>query len=205
QDLSAGRKPFGIFSRFKGGLKGKIESTAIEGRSPSNPEDWVIVRRYRTWQQEAHRFVRRWGGIADVVGVPSLPKEWDQARLQLLRLGRIIERLHGFHSDVDVYREAIRALFPYGIEADEVLHHGRCEKILEALTAHLEKADLTEAIELRSKLLDLAGEHPLPFYAALREFCGNLGSTDLPQRAIADAWEQIVSEAKRLDTLRASF
>lgn len=141
-----------------------------------------------------------------MVGLPTtIPREWDQARPEFLRLGRLVERLHGFHSAVDVHREAIRALFPYGIDADEVLHHGRCEKILEALNGHIEKADLTEAVELRAKLLGLADEQPLPFYAALQEFCRNLGSTDVPQRAIADAWEQIVTVAKRLDELRANI
>jgi hypothetical protein len=64
EDLTAGRRPFGIFSMFKGGLKAKVETISIEGRSPSNPDDWQVVRRYRAWQQEAHRFVGRWGGIA---------------------------------------------------------------------------------------------------------------------------------------------
>jgi hypothetical protein len=205
EDLAAGRRPFGIFSMFKGGLKAKIENTSIEGRSPSNPEDWVVIRRYRTWQQEAHRFVGRWGGIARAIEMPVLPTEWKQARPELLRLGRLIERVHGLHGDVDVYRQAIRTLFPYGVDADEVLHHGRCAKILEALNAHLEKADLTEAIDLRSKLVNISGEKRLPFYAALREFCEDLGSAKIPQRSIAEAWQQGLAEAQRLDSLRASI
>lgn len=204
-DLAAGRRPFGIFSMFKGGLKAKIETTLIEGRSPSSPDDWVIIRRYRSWQQGAHRFVGRWSGIASVIEALVLPTEWGRARPELLRLGRLVERLHGLHSDVDVYRQAIRTLFPYGIDADEVLHYGRCAKILEALNAHLEKADLTEAIDLRSKLGDISGEKCLPFHAALSDFRENLGSADLPQHAIAESWQQIVAEAQRLDSLRANF
>ena len=143
---------------FKGGLKAKIENTGLEGRQPSSPDDWVIIWRYRSWQQEARRFVGRWSGIARAIEAPALPTEFEQARSELLRLGRLVERLHGLYADVDVYRQAIRTLFPYGIDADEVLHHGRCATILEALNAHLEKADLTEAIELRSKLGDISGE-----------------------------------------------
>src|SRR5262249_32738033 len=67
EDLAAGRRPFGIFSMFKGGLKAKIETTRIEGRTPSSPNDWVVIQRYRSWQQKAHRFVGRWNGIARAI------------------------------------------------------------------------------------------------------------------------------------------
>ena len=205
EDLASGRRPFGIFSMFKGGLKAKVDNTALEGRRPSSPDDWEIIRRYRSWQQEAHRFVGRWSGIARAIEAPVLPTEWEQARSELLRLGRLVERLYGLHSDVEVYRQAILALFPYGIDADEVLHHGRCAKILEALNAHLEKAGLTEAIDLRSKLGAISGKKRLPFHTALCAFCRNLGSAEVAQREIAEAWQQIVVEAQRLDSLRASF
>jgi hypothetical protein len=152
EDLAAGRKPFGVFSMFKGGLKAKIEKIGLEGRHPSGANDWIVIQRFRAWQQEASRFLGRWSGIARAIEAPVLPAEWEKARPELLRLGRLVDHLHGFHSDVDVYRRAIRKLFPYGVDADEVLHQGRCTKILEALNAHLEKADLTEAIDLRSKL-----------------------------------------------------
>lgn len=86
-----------------------------------------------------------------------------------------------------------------------MLHHGRRTKILEALKAHLEKADLTEAIDLRSKLGNISREKRLPFHAALFDFCENLGSADVSQHSIAESWQQIVAEAQRLDSLRASF
>jgi hypothetical protein len=205
EDLAAGRRPFGIFSMFKGGLKAKIETTSIEGRTPSNPNDWVVIRGYRSWQQEANRFVGRWSGIARAIDSPVLPTEWEKARPEVLRLGRLVERLHGLHSDVHVYQQAIRTLFPYGIDADEVLHYGRCAKILEALNAHLEKADLTEAIDLRSKLGDISAGKRLPFHAALSDFRKNLGNADVSQHAIAEAWQQLVAEAQRLDGLREKF
>jgi hypothetical protein len=205
EDLTAGRRPFGIFSMFKGGLKAKVETISIEGRSPSNPDDWQVIRRYRAWQQEAHRFVGRWGGIARAIDASVLPAEWERARPELLRLGRLIERVHGLHRDVDVYRQVIRNLFPYGIDADEVLHYARCANLLMALNAHLERADLTEAIDLRSGLGDISGETRLPFHTALRDFCEHLGSADVSQHAIAESWQQIVVEAERLDSLRTKF
>ena len=97
------------------------------------------------------------------------------------------------HCDVDVYRQAIRNLFPYGIDADEALHYGRCPNLLGALNAHLEKTELAEAIDIRSKLTEISDEKCLPLHSALRDFCDNLGSGDLSQHAIAKSWQQIVS------------
>src|ERR1700730_1274253 len=87
EDLAAGRRPFGIFTMFKGGLKAKIENTRLEGRYPASPDDWVVIRKYRAWQQEATRFVGRWSGIARAIEAPVLPTDWEKARPELRRLG----------------------------------------------------------------------------------------------------------------------
>ena len=200
-ELAAGRKPFGIFSMFRGGLKSQIDAVRIEGRSPSTPDEWVTVRSYRDWQQEGHRFVGKWTGVARAIGAPSLPTEWQEARAELLRLGRLIERLHNFHRDVDVYRRAIKDLFPYGVDPERLLMDGNSGHVLDALNANLEKADLTAATELRQKLYDTAGQFDLPFYTALGEFCDNLGNPEISQGSIVEAYQQIVAEARRLHGL----
>lgn len=204
-ELAAGRKPFGMFSLFKGGLKTKIESVRVEGRTPSTPTEWTVVRAYREWQQDGHRFVGRWTGIARAVGAPPLPSEWHEARGELLRLGRLIERLHGFHRDVDVYRQAIKDLFPYGVDSDRLLLNGECASVLDALNANLEKADLTVATGLKQRLVGIADGADFPFYMALREFCKNLGDPEVSQGAIVETYEEIVAEAERLHGLRDAF
>lgn len=204
-ELAAGRKPFGMFSLFKGGLKTKIEAIRLEGRSPSSPAEWTTIRSYREWQQDGHRFAGRWTGIARAVGAPPLPMEWQDARGELLRLGRLIERLHAFHRDVDVYRQAIKDLFPYGIDPERLLLNGECDAVLEALNANLEKADLTAATGLKQKLIGLAERADHPFYMALREFCESLGDLNITQDAIVETYEEIVAEAERLDALREAF
>ena len=200
-ELAAGRKPFGMFSMFRGGLKSKIDAIRIEGRSPSTQEEWVIVRAYRRWQQEGHRFAGRWTGVARVIGAPSLPSEWQEARAELLRLGRLIERLHAFHRDVDVYRQAIKDLFPYGVDPERLLLDGDCQHVLDALNANLEKADLTAATELRRNFYNIAGQSHLPFYTALSEFSDNLGNAEISQGSIVEVYQQIVAEAGRLHGL----
>ena len=204
-EFAAGRKPFGIFSMFRGGLKSKIDAIRIQGRSPSTPEEWLIIRSFREWQQQGHRFVGKWTGVARVIGAPSLPSDWQEARAELLRLGRLIERLHGFHRDVDVYRSAIKDLFPYGVDPEQLLIDGDCGHVLVALNANLEKADLTAATELRQKLYDIADQFDLAFYTALTEFSDNLGKPEISQGSIVEPYQQIVAEARRLHGLTDAF
>lgn len=201
-DLAAGRRPFGFFSVFQGGLKTKIDRIRVEGRPPSTAEEWVVVRAYRRWQQQGHRFAGRWAGVARVIGAPCLPDTWQEARSELIRLGRLIERLHGFHRDVDVYRQAIKALFPYGIDPDPVLFDGECERIIDALNENLEKADSTAAMEIRSELLGTANQADLPYHRKLADFCGNLGNVGVSQGSIAEAYQEIIAEAERLNGIR---
>ena len=204
-DLSDGRDPFGVFSLFKRATKAKVDGCSIEGRRPATREDWVVIRSYRGWQQEGQRFVGRWAGIARSISYPCLPSEWDVARDELLRLGSFVERLSRLLDSPDLYRDTIRAVFPYGIDADDVLHNGRCEELLRSLDANLEKAQLATAVGIRSGLRVFAGDSVLPVYAALREFCDRLGDPEVSQSAVVEAWQGIISEAGRLDNLVPEF
>jgi len=201
EDLAAGRQPFGLFSFLKSGLKAKVEAVRVEGRVPTNAEDWGIVHGYRVWQQQVILFLGRWSGVARAVGAPVLPTEWDAAENELLRLGRLVERIWSIHEEVEHHRKSLRALFPYGLDLDEALHHGRCDKVIEALAANLEKVELADANAVKDEALAVAGVHTLQFHSALREVCGSLGQSEVPQTALAEAWQRIVAEATRLHSL----
>lgn len=204
-ELAAGRRPFGLFSMFQGGLKARIDNIRVEGMRPSSPAEWVVIRAYRGWQQQGLRFVGRWAGIARAIGAPGLPETWQAARPELVRLGRLVERLHGFYRDVDVYRRAIKALFPYGIDPDPVLFDGECERIIDSLNGNLEKVDLTAAIEVRRDLRGIADRADFPFYTSLAEFCENLGNLEVSQGSIAEAYQEIIAEAERLSGIREAL
>jgi very-short-patch-repair endonuclease len=201
-DLAAGRKPFGLFSLFKGGLKERIEHVQIEGRAPASPDDWQVIREYRVWHRKAREFIGRWDGVARGLGVPALPSDFDAALPELSRLGPLIEALRGFVNEAETRSTTLSLLFPYGIDPKDVIHHGRCEKVLEALTTNLEKVGLAETQGTRARLQALIGDTVLPFHAALSEVMANLGNSEVPQAAMAQAWQSILDEAARLDALR---
>lgn len=205
EELAAGRQPFGVFSFFKGGLKSKIEAVRIEGRQPETADDWGIVHGCRVWQHQAVNFLGRWGGVARAVGAPPLPTDWSEAEGELLRLGRLVERIWALHEQIEAYRQTLKSLFPYGLDLDEALHHGQCGKVIEALAANLEKAELADAHAVKTEAVAIAGDLTLPFHSALREVTSNLGQAEVPQTAMAEAWQKILGEATRLHALRADL
>jgi very-short-patch-repair endonuclease len=204
-DLAAGRNPFGLFSLFKGGLKAKIDLCRFEGRHPAAAEEWLTVGRYREWQREAQRFAGRWSGLAHALDFPPFPAEWDLACGEFLRLGRLVERLCDIHDQIEIPRQLIRALFPYGIDAGAVLQHGCCASLIAALAANLEKAALAGAADLARDLARFADRGALPFHASLRDFCAGLGDREVPPGAIAVSWQDILAEARRLNSLADRF
>ncbi len=204
-DYIAGRSPFGVFSMFKGGLKTTLERIEIEGRKPTTPVDWAVVREYRLWQKETARFIGRWTGLARAVGAPTFSTEWDTAAAEFMRMGRLVCRAWQFHQNETEHRRTLKALFPYGVDAEEAVLYGRCASAIDALAANVERAELGSAGALVDKLSDLANGQSSPFHTALTEFCANLGDAEVLQNAVARAWQEITEEAGRLDGLRGEF
>jgi very-short-patch-repair endonuclease len=201
EDHCAGRSPFGVFSMFKGGLKAILEQIEIEGRKPATPEDWSTIREYRAWQKEASRFIGRWTGVANVAGLPSLPADWRAGHAEFMRMGRLVAKAHQFYASGADYRRMLEVLFPYGIDINDAVLHGRCAPVIDVLAANMERAESGSARVVVENLRRLASDHPLPFHVALSTFCDNLGSS-ASQSDIARAWQAITAEAARLAGLR---
>lgn len=204
-DLVAGKQPFGIFGLFKGGLKARIESVRIEGRQPSSPEDWQVVREYRCWRRDAESFLGRWSAIARIVGAPGLEQDWDAAENDFHRWGRLVARLIAVLPEIDARRKVLRRMFPYGVDVDDVVYSGRCSLALEALADNLEKAELVDAQATKAELAAIVGDRALPWHTAVQGVAENLGGADVPQSAVVEAWKQVVAEARRLDGLRETI
>jgi very-short-patch-repair endonuclease len=201
-ELAGGRKPFGLFAFGKSEVKRRIEKIQIEGRSPLSPGDWRVIVEYRGWRRSTRAFAARWSNIARGLGVPGLPEDPATALSEFFRIGRLIETVRRFADEVEVRAAALSRLFPYGLDPKEALHHGRCGAVLEALSINLERADLVEAQALKERVLSLIGNTALPFHAGLADVVGCLGSTDVTQTALAEAWQAIFKDASRLEVLR---
>ena len=202
--LAAGRKPFGVLSIGKSKLKTAIESVRIDGHVPARSEDWQTVHAYRSWQKRVHAFVGRWSSAARAVGLPHLPDDWEMGRQEFLRVGRMVESLYGFHLEAEDRITVIANLFPYGVDARRVVYHGEITIVREALAAAVESQENTEARALKRHLDAFPCDTTLPFDAALAELRTAVGNPEVSARALADAWRQLLDEARRLAALRAA-
>jgi very-short-patch-repair endonuclease len=201
--LAAGRRPFGLLSIGKSKLKAAIDEVRIDGRAPSDTQDWKTVHDYRRWQKRVQTFIGQWSSAARAVGLPQLPGEWEEGSREFHRVGRLIERLHGFHLEAEARITVIVALFPYGVDAKRVVYYGETALICEVLSATMQKGEHAEAHALKRRLNAIPCDPALPFGFALDEIRSVVGSPDVPPRDLADSWRQILEEAQRLANLHA--
>lgn len=202
--LAANRKPFGVLPFGRSKLKTAIESVRIDGHGPAGAQEWQTVRDYRGWQKRVQAFIGRWSSAARAIGLPHLPDEWDTGRQEFLRVGRLVERLHGFYLEVEERITVIIALFPYGVDAKRVAYYGEIAIVRAALAAIVEREEHTEAHAIKRCLDAIRCDTALPFGAALDEIRSAVGNPGVSPRNLADAWRQLFGEAQRLAGLRAS-
>src|SRR4029077_2364692 len=151
---------------------------------------------------EAHAFLRHWYSFCASLGLPPVPTDWEVGRGELMRLGRLIAALLDLASQAAARVEALRQLFPYGLDAKAAVYEGQADLALQVLAANLEKAELADAHAVRDEVAALVGRQSLPFHAALTDFCSSLGDTSVAPTDLAEGWRQIREEAERLAALR---
>lgn len=202
--LATGRRPFGLLSIGKSKLKTAIEGVRIDGHVPTDAQEWRTIHDYRRWQKRVHAFIGRWSSAARAVGLPQLPGEWETGNQEFLRIGRLVERLHGFHLAAEERITVITALFPYGVDAKRVVYHGEYSIVREVLAATVYREENTDAHALKRHLDAIPTNDTLPFGAALEDVRSAVGNPDVPPCDLADSWRQILDEARRLAGLRSA-
>lgn len=200
--LANGRKPFGVLAFGKSSLKARIDAVRVEARAPGDAAAWGLARDYRAWQKRAHGFLGRWSAAAAAVGFPPLPPAWPDGGPELLRLGRLVERMHDLHLQAADRMRVLGALFPFGVDARRVVLDGEIGAVREALACHLEQQGGTDARDIARRLASMPADAALPFHAALNEVRAALGSPAVEPRQLAEGWQRILAEARRLHGLR---
>ena len=200
--LSAGRKPFGVFSFGQSGLKSKIEAVRIDGSAPAGAEAWSCIRNYIGWQRRVQGFTGRWSAAAKAADFPPLAAEPDAANTQLLQIGHLMDRLHRLHTDAPGRLEQLTMLFPYGVDHARVVFSFEITVVLEALSASLAEDGHAEAIAIRCMLDEVGGMGKLPLHSAVLSVREVLGDTEVSPRDIGEGWRDVIAEARRLHALK---
>jgi very-short-patch-repair endonuclease/transcription elongation GreA/GreB family factor len=197
-----GRKPFGIFAFGKSATKALLESVKVDGAPPDGPQGWSCIRDYRVWQRRARGFIGKWSTVAGAAGFPAILGEWETASVELIRLGSLVERMHRLHLSAHGHLETVASLFPYGVDAKQVVFQMELSIVREAITASLEKEGHADAHRIRRNLEEISRSAVRPFYIALSHICTSLGDSKVSPRDLAEGWREILDEALRLDRFR---
>ncbi len=208
--LAEGQEPVGLLQGWWGRLRGdrtedRIAAVTLDGRAPSGAEEWRLVLACRDWRRDAAAFMTLWPNTARLLGAPGHVPANAEARHELMRLGPLVERMLAFADQSGRCRERLKALFPYGLDPDDAVVHGRCTPAIEALTANLGTAEASSAQALRTGLLAMAESGDRLFHTMLREMAATLGRPQLEPRRLVELWGRVCTEAERLAALRPAL
>ncbi len=211
-DLGEGRRPFGLL----GGLlasknKAMLATVRFEGSAPTTAEAWKSVGRFIDWRSRVESFKARarvqWPTLGDpmlVLAASDLDPYFD-TDAAFVAAGRQIDRLLRAAPVIEPLRKVLDKMFPVRIDIRAMIDCGDCALAIETIDKNLESLDLVEARRLRDDLISHAAGGVTPVHAALDEFAKQLGKAKLGSRQLADAWEQLLAEIRRVDTLRPAL
>jgi very-short-patch-repair endonuclease len=200
--LAADKKPFGLFTFGKSTLKSQIESVCVHGVHPDNAATWTTIRDYRSWQRRVLNFAGRWSSAAKACDLHPLEGDWTAVSADCLRLGDLVTRLVTLAAQAPGQVELVQSMFPYGVDAREVVYGLRSDLVREALAAAISKDGNAEAHDIQKNLQGLAVGYT-PFNAAVAGIAAALGDDQVKPQDLAAGWREVLDEAKRLDSLRA--
>ncbi len=200
-DCANGKKPFGLLSFGKAGTKAQLEAVLIDRMPPKTAEQWACVRDLRLWQNKAVRFAENWSRTASIIGWPDLPPDWGALRIELLRIGPFVQKLHELSSTGERSRRLLGALFPSGVDPERVIVKRECSAVREALAASIAAEGRTEAVEVCQKL-DEWSSGPLPLHKAIARVREALGTEGATPRQVGEAWKEVLDETRRLHAQR---
>ncbi len=200
ENLAAGRRPFGFFEGFRRSpIKDAIEAARIAAEPPRDAASWAKLAELHAWRREARGFVARWNAFAAQHGLTRLPEDHAAAaRGALSALGKPAFEMLTLLNQAQARLARLRALFPYGLEADLVVLRIEVSVAVDSLRANLGEADAAEAERLRGGLREAGDRAGGDLGAALRQMTEALGTRGIDDAEIAAGWRDIQAEADRL-------
>ncbi|MDQ2801261.1 MAG: ATP-binding protein [Pseudomonadota bacterium] len=202
-NLAAGRRAFGFFGGFgRNPVKDAVEAARVAAEPPRDALAWAKLAELHAWRRDARGFVARWNAFAAQHGLSRLPEDQAAARDALGRLGEPASEMLALVIEAQARLERLRALFPYGLEAEAVILRIDVSVAVASLRANMGDADLAEAERLCEALRSAGDQVRGPLGEALRQMADGLGTPGIGDAGAAAGWRDIQAEVDRLTKLR---
>jgi hypothetical protein len=157
-NLAAGRSPFGFFKGFgRNPIKDAVQDARIAAEPPRDAAAWAKLADLHNWRREVRSFVARWNALAAQHSLTRLPEEQTASRDALGKLGKPLLEMLALAADAPARAARLQALFPYGIDVEDVIIRFDLSVAIPALRANLGDADLLAAETLRDRLREDGG------------------------------------------------
>ena len=203
---AAGNRPFWLLPFGKAIARGLFDQIKIAARKPSSEEEWKQISEYVQWRNNIQSFVAKWASLSAEYGLPELIDQGDTTGRWLDRLDRDIKQMRSVITDeAQLIRSEIPILFPYGLEAENVLllsdnTESAIKIIKQNLSRYRLNASRKHITELASRL-DGSGELVT---SKIRVFITQaVGNPDNELPAITDSWQGLIQELNRVIGLRS--
>ncbi len=201
-NLANGQPAFGFFAGFgKNPVKQAVEAARVAAAAPRQAADWAKLAELHVWREKVPGFVSRWNALAGQHGLLRMPVITPDARDAVIVFGRTAGEMLALGTQSRARIERLRIIFPYGLDARDVVVRMDVSLAVSALKANFGAADSAAAERTRDQLRVAATRSGGTLGEALLQMADGLGTSDESDALVADRWRQILAEVDRLAAL----
>jgi len=203
---ASGQRPFGLFSFGKSEVRSDFANIRILDKSPEGPEDWIRIAEVLNWKAEIATSMARWRALAGEFALPTIPEKPDAAARALqLCLERVNAVVMSIRSHVPLVQAELERLFPYGLDADEIISDleratAAAASIRSEISRHRLESARTVLTATAEKLLTCSGRISQDIAGFLST---SVGDPDLSGSKVAEIWTSHLRELERVRALRS--
>lgn len=192
---AAGQKPVG-FGLFNSGLKNAVASVRIGDKAPADASDWRRVVLACRLQKDRESITESFQPLIDHKLAPFVPGQPSQIAEYLLNRKKELSAALDIAERLRPATEALRPLFPYGLDIDDICRSLDCKPAIFAIRGNMPEGYSPPAA--LTQLRSIAGAGDLPILGALSGLADALGKSETDPGDIVKARSEFTKELDRL-------
>lgn len=207
QNLSQGKKPFGLAGLFgKSAEKKILDAITVVSAPADSIDDWQHVYAFLVYAKEARGLVARWNALAPEMGLPVL----DNAVSSLLKAGEVLQlvvQLQQHIAKEQAVSAQVKALIPTWPKAGQVpMNPYMVDEAAAILSEHVAQHRLAETWQVKEEILrSLDGSEGAITQEIRRFLTRTLGSAEVTDEQMQQQWSDCLQELRRLHGLAGDW
>lgn len=203
QNLSQGKKPFGLAGLFgKSAEKKILDVITVVSAPAASVDDWQHVYAFLMHAKEARGVLARWNALAPEMGLPTL----ENAASSLLKAGEMVQLVAQLQQHIAKEQSVsaqVKALIPGWQKAGQVpMNPYMVDEAAAILSAHVTQHRLAETWQVKEDILSSLDGSEGAITQEIRRFLSStLGSAEVSDEQMQQQWSDCLQELRRLHGL----